>query len=57
VDRSDLCTYNFIQNIQNVNFWQCNVGFKLGCGMVHIVAIIGFVLILVLIILNSKCAI
>ncbi len=57
MDRSDLCTYNFIQNIQNVNFWQCNVGFKLGCGMVHIVAIIGFVLILVLIILNSKCAI
>jgi len=52
VDRSDLCTYNFIQNVQNVNFWQCGVGFKLGYGMVHTFALIGFILNLVLIVLN-----
>jgi hypothetical protein len=51
-DRSDLCTYNFIQNVQNVNFWQCNVGFNLGYGMAHTLALIDFVLILVLIVLN-----
>ncbi len=54
MDKSDLCTYNFIQNVQNVNFWQCSVGFKLGYGMVHTLAFIGFVLIFVLIVLNIK---
>jgi hypothetical protein len=45
---------NFIQNVQNVNFWQCGVGFKLGYGMVHTLALIGFVLNLALIVLNLK---
>jgi len=54
VDISDLCTYNLFQNVQNVNFWQCNVGFKLGYGMVHTLALIGFVQIFVLILLNLK---
>ncbi len=54
MERSDLCTYNFIQNVQNVKFWQCSVGFKLGYGMVHTLALIGFVPILVLIVLNLK---
>ncbi len=49
MDISDLCTYNLFQNVQNVNFWQCNVGFKLGYGMVHTLALIGFVQIFVLI--------